>query len=111
MKIEIKYTKNVNVLNQNVNMTKQARLATFTVKYCKTIYGYCSRINGTQLKHDCRDSSSTHQTDHILRPFLTFSSSVTEKNWPLLRGYFGILVHVEVGVTIAERWPLLEVHQ
>ena len=37
MKIEIKYTKNVNVLNQNVNMTKRARLATFTVKYCKTI--------------------------------------------------------------------------
>ena len=31
------------------------------------------------------------------------------KNWPLSRGYFGSSVSAVVGVTIVERWPLLEV--
>ena len=48
--IEMKYTENLNnVLNQNVNMAKRARFATFAI----SIVSYCSSINRTQSKDDC----------------------------------------------------------
>ena len=46
--------------------------------------------------------------DQILRPFLTFLS-VGEKNWPLLRGYFGSWGHSLVAVAAVKRWPSLRV--
>ena len=87
----IKYAKNVsNVLNQNVNMTKLARIATFAIKIVDKLCFSRSTISGTQSKYYCRDNSSTRHTDQISWPFLTFPS-VAEKNWPLSMGYFGSL--------------------
>ena len=48
----VKYTKILNyVLNQNVNVTKRARFATFTMSIVDN-YAYCRSINGTQSMYD-----------------------------------------------------------
>ena len=44
--------------------------------------------------------------DQISQPFLIFLS-VTEKNWPLLRGCFGSGGRSLVAIAVVERWPLL----
>jgi len=57
IKTEIKYTKNLNNdFNQNVNMKKKGNVCKICYKYHSlTIYAYCSKINETQPKYDCRD--------------------------------------------------------
>ena len=50
-----KHTQNLNnVLNQNVNMTKQVRVAAFAIDIADNL-AYCIRINGAQSKYDCLD--------------------------------------------------------
>ena len=47
--------------------------------------------------------------DQILLPFLTYLS-VTEKNWPLSRGYFGSWGHSLVAIAIVELFQQESMH-
>ena len=74
--------------------------------YCRQfilIVAVYMSINGTQSKCSWRDLSSTCHTDQISWPFLAFSS-VSWKNWPLSRGYFGSWGNALVAVAVVERY-------
>ena len=83
--IEIKYTKNLNVLNQNVNITKRARFATFAKSIVDNCFCLLQQYNWNTIKIRLPQLINALYGSNFMTILDFFISRC--KNWPWLRGF------------------------